>query len=110
LVVSVSPGCARDLPQIKNGKGGGQTPLAASLVAAASLRGGLKRYVVCELVLVTSLADHGDVRSAANALRIGEAIHQATEVFLKKRRKARNPVMPIPSKAHEAGSGTASAE
>jgi hypothetical protein len=31
---------------------------------------------------------------------------QAAEDFLKKRRSARNPVMPIPSRANEAGSGT----
>jgi len=38
-------------------------------------------------------------------VRITGAI-QATEVFLKKRRNASNPVMPIPRRASDAGSGT----
>ena len=44
-------------------------------------------------------------KRAANAGEIGSVL-QATEVFLKKRRNARNPVMPMPKRASEAGSGT----
>jgi hypothetical protein len=55
----------------KNGKGGGQAPLAAPSSVGASLRGGRKRCVRTVLVLITENADHGDVRSTANAYSIG---------------------------------------
>jgi len=39
-------------------------------LVGASLRGGRKGCVLTELVLITGFADHGDVRSAANAVGI----------------------------------------
>ena len=54
------------------------------------------------------LAGRVQISRVANAgLRMALAFPQATEVFLKKRRKARKPVMPMPRRASEAGSGTA---
>jgi hypothetical protein len=44
----------------KNSKTGGQTPLAVFFSIGAALRGGQKWCGETELVLVSSLADHGD--------------------------------------------------
>jgi hypothetical protein len=50
--------CARGIK--KNSKTGGQTPLAVFFSIGAALPGGHKWRGETELVLISSLADHGD--------------------------------------------------
>jgi hypothetical protein len=60
-----------------------------------------------EGISVIGSADRGQFARESRERRSGLApVLQTTEVFLKKRRKARNPVMPMPKRASEAGSGT----
>jgi len=91
---------------IKNGKRGVDTALAVFLGWSATPRGGWSRCVTSEFVLVDEGGSPRTGLYRGRRLHKGHPIPQAAEARLNNRRKARRPVIPMPSRASVAGSGT----